>query len=65
MWHVVLTKAEERPNGRMALTYAIAPGKRVTVVSDTATLDEELTAHIAAVVAPLLQLRQPAQEETS
>lgn len=54
MTRPVLTSAEVREDGRLALTYSVRPGRRVTLVAGPEALTEPLAEAILDKIIPLL-----------
>lgn len=50
----VLLSVQERPGGRLALVYSVAPGQRITIVAPDTGDTEKLAADIAAAVIPII-----------
>jgi hypothetical protein len=50
----ILIAAVARPDGRLALTYSVRPGRRITMIAGFEVLTPELAEEIAATVIPMI-----------
>ena len=50
----VLVKAEIRPDGRLALSYSVRPGRRITLIAGPEVLTEPLAELVVDTIVPLL-----------
>ena len=63
----VLVKAEARPDGRLTLTYAVAPGRRITMTAGFEVLTEDLAAAIVDRIIPIIEAnrRDPGRKSSA
>ena len=51
----ILIAAEARPDGRLALTYSVRPGRRITMIAGFEVLTEQLAEQIVDTIIPLIE----------
>lgn len=51
----ILIAAEERPDGRLALTWSVRPGRRITIVAPPGSLTADAEAAMIASIIPIIE----------
>jgi hypothetical protein len=51
----VLLAAEERPDGRLALTWSVRPGRRITIVAPPGGLTAEAEEEMILAIIPIIE----------